>query len=79
MNFRENFKVAYRIFGLIVVLLMIILGLFLLFSDYFDYLQWNLRIAFALFLIALGTFRIVNMLLKLKRQKEKEEDEEENS
>ncbi|MBN1415322.1 MAG: hypothetical protein JW973_09495 [Bacteroidales bacterium] len=75
MNFREKLKVAYRIFGLIVVLLMIVLGLFLLFSDYFGYLQWNIRIAFALFLIALGTYRIVSMLVRLKRQKEENEAE----
>jgi uncharacterized membrane protein HdeD (DUF308 family) len=77
MKFRENFRFAYWLFGLIVVILMIVLGLFLLFSDYFDYIQWSLRIAFGLFLLSLGAFRIVNILLKLKRQKDEDENEEE--
>jgi hypothetical protein len=75
MSFRESLKFAYWIFGLIVVILMIVLGLFLLFSDYFNYIQWNLRIAFALFLLSIGAFRIVNIMLKLKRRN----DEKENS
>jgi hypothetical protein len=74
MNFRERFIIGYRIFGLIVVLLMIVLGLFLLLSDYFNYLPWNTRIAFALFMLSLGAFRIVNMALKYKRQKDEEEN-----
>jgi len=75
MSFRENFAFGYQIFGLIVVLLMIVLGFFLLFSDYFNYLPWNLRISFALLMLSVGTFRIVHIVLKYKRQK----DEEENS
>jgi uncharacterized membrane protein len=74
MNFRESFRVGYQIFGLIVVLLMIVLGLFLVFSDYFDYLGWNVRIAFALLMFSVGGFRIVNIVLKFKRQKEEEEN-----
>lgn len=77
MNFGDKFGVAYKIFGLIVVILMIVLGLFLLFSDYFNYLKWNIRIAFALFLISLGAFRVVNILLKSRKQKDKNGDDEE--
>ena len=75
MNFRERFIVGYRIFGLIVVLLMIVLGLFLLLSDYFNYLPWNTRIAFALFMLSMGAFRIVNMAVKYKRQKDEEKND----
>jgi hypothetical protein len=75
MNYKEKFLLAYRIFGLIVVLLMITLGLFLLFSDYFKYLSWEVRIAFASMLILIGAFRIVNMWIKYKRQKDEKEFE----
>jgi len=74
MSFREKFAYGYRIFGLIVVLLMIALGAFLLFGDYFDYIPWNIRIAFALLLLSVGAFRIVNIGLKYKREKDEKED-----
>jgi hypothetical protein len=74
MSFREKFANGYRIFGLIVVLLMIALGAFLLIGDYFDYVPWNIRIAFALLLLSVGSFRIVNIVLKYKRDKNEKED-----
>jgi uncharacterized protein YacL len=74
MSFREKFAVGYRIFGLIVVLLMIALGAFLLLGHYFDYVPWNIRIAFALLLLSVGAFRIVNIGLKYKKEKDEKED-----
>ena len=73
MSFGEKFTSGYRIFGLIVVLLMIALGAYLLFGDYFDYIPWNMRIAFALLLLSVGAFRIVNIVLKYKREKDEME------
>ena len=75
MSFGEKFASGYRIFGLIVVLLMIALGAFLLLGDYFDYVPWNIRIAIALMLISVGTFRVVNIVLKYKREKDEKEDQ----
>jgi hypothetical protein len=74
MSFREKFAAGYRIFGLIVVILMIALGAFLLFGHYFDYVPWNIRIALALMLLSVGAFRIVNIGLKYKREKDEKED-----
>jgi len=74
MSFREKFASGYRIFGLIIVLLMIELGAFLLLGDYFAYVPWNIRIAFALLLISVGAFRVVNIVLKYKREKDEKED-----
>jgi hypothetical protein len=74
MSFREKFALGYRIFGLIIVLLMIALGAFLLAGDYFDYVPWNIRIALALLLLSVGSFRLVNIVLKYKRYKDEKED-----
>jgi len=75
MSFGEKFASGYRIFGLIVVLLMIALGAYLLFGDYFDYIPRNTRTAFALLLLSVGAFRIVNIVLKYKREKDEMEDQ----
>ena len=73
MSFKEKFAYGYQIFGLIVVLLMIALGAFLLLGDYFDYIPWHLRIAFALLLLSVGAFRLVNLWLRYKRNKDEKE------
>jgi len=74
MSFREKFAFGYQIFGLIIVLLMIALGAFLIVGDYFDYVPWNIRMAFALLLLPVGIFRLVNIVLKYKREKDEKED-----
>jgi divalent metal cation (Fe/Co/Zn/Cd) transporter len=74
MSFREKFAFGYQIFGLIVVLLMIALGAFLLLGNYFNYIPRNVRIAFALLLLSVGAFRIVNLWLRYRRKKDEKDD-----
>jgi membrane protease YdiL (CAAX protease family) len=69
----NNLNKYTRIFSFIVVGFFIILGLFLVFSDYFSYIPRNYRIIFAFLLVAYGSFRFVTILNKPK--KETDEDE----
>jgi hypothetical protein len=75
MNLLNNFKFIYWIFGLVVVALIIVLGCYVLFSDYFSYIPWNFRVIFAFLILSIGTFRLVNVIVKYKRNRYEDEDE----
>lgn len=72
---QPDFGTIYRIFGLGVVVLLIILGFSLMFSKYFQYIPSNFRFFIGVFVIAYGAFRLVNIIIKFKN-KTNEEDEE---
>jgi hypothetical protein len=75
MNLLNNFKLIYWIFGLVVVAIIIVLGCYVLFSDYFSYIPWNYRVIFAFLILSIGTFRLVNIFVKYKRNRNEDEDE----
>jgi uncharacterized membrane protein len=55
-----------KYFSFFVIALFIILGLMLVFSNYFEYLPLNFRIIFAVLLVAYGSFRFVSIIFKPK-------------
>jgi len=61
-----------KLFGLIIVLLILLTGLVLIFSSHFDYMPKNIRIVMGFLLIAYGSFRLVNMIIKLKNQSDED-------
>jgi hypothetical protein len=67
MKLNSNLAKYYWIFGLLVVILLIVLGLYILLSNYFDYVPSNFRFVIGFFIIAYGTFRLVNIIVKFKR------------
>ncbi len=61
----------YRLFGLIIVVLILLTGIFLIFSNYFNYIPKNIKIVLSFLIISYGSFRLVNIIHK---QKESDED-----
>ncbi len=49
------------------------MGLFLLFSPYFENIPFNYRIIFALLIISYGSFRLIGIILKTKNDKDETE------
>jgi hypothetical protein len=66
----------YKLFGLIIVVFILLMGLFLIFSTYFDYMPKNIRIVLGLFLIVYGVFRFVNIIIGLKKQNNEDTTDE---
>jgi hypothetical protein len=55
-----------RIFDIIIVGLLILLGGILMFSKYFINVPWNIRFILALFIISYGAYRLVSIVQKSK-------------
>jgi hypothetical protein len=70
-----NIKILnfYKLFGIIIVVLILLMGLFLLFSPYFENIPFNYRIIFALLIISYGSFRLIGIILKTKNDKDETE------
>jgi uncharacterized membrane protein HdeD (DUF308 family) len=75
MKLQSSPATYYWIFGVLVVICLLILGVMILFSSYFQYIPSNFRFIIGFFIIAYGAFRIVNIVVKSK-QKKYEDDEE---
>lgn len=75
MKFKSKPAKLYWIFGLIVVILLLILGMIMLFSNLFSYVPLNFRIIIGFFIISYGAFRLVSIYQKTKYQNDEEETE----
>jgi len=62
-----------RIFGFIFVAFFLVLGILLIFTDYFSYIPQNIRIVFAGILILYGAFRLLTLVNKYKQSEGDEE------
>jgi hypothetical protein len=58
----------FKLFGLIIVVLILLTGIILVFSSYFDYIPKNIKIVMGFLLISYGSFRLVNIIIKSKKQ-----------
>ena len=65
----------YRLFGLLIVIIIILIGLSLLFAPYFEYIPFNYRIIFAFLIISYGSFRLIGIILKSKQEKNENEED----
>jgi hypothetical protein len=63
-----RFDKISRLFGIIVVLLILVFGAVVLFSNYFTYLPSNYRKIVGLLIILYGAFRFVAVFSKLKNE-----------
>jgi hypothetical protein len=72
---RLNNKIInfYKLFGIFIVVLILLMGLFLLFSPYFENISFNYRIIFAFLIISYGSFRLVGIILKSRQEKDENE------
>jgi magnesium-transporting ATPase (P-type) len=66
------FEKIIKWLGYLVIVLFFLLAVFLIFSNYFSYLPLNIRIVFAVLLLAYAFFRAVTINNK---KNEKDEDE----
>jgi ABC-type multidrug transport system permease subunit len=55
-----------NIFSYLVVAMFFILGVFIIFSDYYSNLPKNYRIIFAILIISYGMFRLITIINKNK-------------
>jgi hypothetical protein len=74
MKFKSNPATYYQIFGLLVVILLVILGIYVLFSKQFEYIPSNFRFVIGFFIIAYGAFRLVNIIVKSKRNDDENDE-----
>jgi len=65
----------YWIFGILVVICLLVLGLSILFSSYFQYIPSNFRFMIGFFIIAYGAFRLVNTIIKYKNERNEDDEE----
>jgi len=63
----------YRIFGIVIASLFIVLGASLFLLAYFNNLPKTFRTIFAIFTIAYGIYRLVNLTGKANKRKVEEE------
>jgi ascorbate-specific PTS system EIIC-type component UlaA len=66
----------FKLFGLIIVVLILLTGIVLLFSSYFEYIPKNIRIVLGFLLISYGSFRLVNIIIKSKKQSDEDTSNE---
>jgi Na+/proline symporter len=62
-----------RYFGFIFVIIFLLLGGLLIFSDYFNYIPKNFRLILASIIILYSAFRMVALVYKLKQKTDDEE------
>jgi magnesium-transporting ATPase (P-type) len=70
MNHTDHFNFVMRIFGLILIVLIIILGLMVIFSSYFNNLPKNFKFIFAFLILSYGGFRLVNIINNSKKRED---------
>lgn len=58
-----------KLFGIIVVILILVLGIVVATSQYFEYIPKNYRLIFSFFIIAYAAFRLVTIYNKPKYNK----------
>jgi uncharacterized membrane protein HdeD (DUF308 family) len=75
MKIHSNPATYYWIFGILVVICLLILGVFILFSSYFQYIPSNFRFMIGFFIIAYGAFRLVNTIIKYKNDTYEDDEE----
>lgn len=73
MNLKGNTVLYYWIFGILIVVLLLVLGGLLLFSQYFSYIPANFRFVVGIFILAYGAFRLVTIYYKLKSRSDEDE------
>ncbi len=66
MIFDKRSLSIYQIFGLIIVIAILLSGILLIFSKYFEYIPENYRFILGFLIISYGAFRLVNIYIKLK-------------
>ena len=57
---------------IIIILMFFVLGAFVLFSPNFNYIPWNFRVIFSIFILLYGIYRLISSLQKFKRNREEE-------
>jgi hypothetical protein len=62
----------FKLFGLIIVLFILLIGIGLIFTNYFDNIPKNIRIVLGILLLVYGSFRLVNIIIKLKNQSDED-------
>lgn len=75
MKLKSSPATYYWIFGLLVVILLIVLGLYILFSKRFEYIPSNFRFIIGFLVIAYGTFRVVNIVVKTKKSDDENDED----
>jgi hypothetical protein len=68
------FARVMQIFGLAMVAVYIGLGIFLMVSKSFVYIDLNIRIIFGSFFIIYGVYRLVRIFMKLKGKRDYEDE-----
>ena len=75
MDFQSNASKYYMYFSLLIIILILLLGLILVFSDFFKNVPTNIRIVIGAFIISYGGFRLVNIINKFKKSNNENENE----
>jgi ABC-type nickel/cobalt efflux system permease component RcnA len=55
-----------------IILMFFVLGVFVLFSPNFNYIPWNFRVIFSIFILLYGIYRLISSFQKFKKDKEEE-------
>jgi Kef-type K+ transport system membrane component KefB len=66
----------FKLFGLIIVLFILLIGIGLMFTNYFDNIPKNIRIVVGFLLVVYGSFRFVSIIIKQKKQSDEKTSDE---
>lgn len=55
-----------------IILMFFVLGVFVLFSPNFNYIPWNFRVIFSIFILLYGIYRLISSFQKFKKDREEE-------
>jgi hypothetical protein len=66
----------FKLFGLIIVLFILLIGIGLIFTNYFDNIPKNIRIVLGFLLVVYGSFRFVGIIIKQKKQSDENTSDE---
>jgi hypothetical protein len=69
MNLYSRVMIIVRI---AIILMFFVLGAFVLFSPNFNYIPWNFRVIFAIFILLYATYRLISSFQKIKKHREEE-------
>jgi hypothetical protein len=68
-----EWKNLYKYFSISIVVMLLMLGAVVIFSNYFDAMPKNFRYILGFFIIAYSLFRLINIIGNSKKEKDEEE------
>lgn len=71
-----SFSKIMSYFGTAIALSFVLLGVYVLITDQFEYIPWNYRLIFGILMLSYGVFRMVNNYFKTRSESSEVDNDE---